>query len=303
MKFTIGGLKLTLTIIFALLIISGGTIRTEAQPQIKDPLTLEMVLTGLRSTSSGVSLATKNEFIKLRVNELGVDFPLIAKVEKDLRTNGASDSLIATIRRKAPKVVDEKAREEARQRREKRDQEILTYTKDIAKNPKDAEAFYKRAILYETQADYQLALEDYVRALEIKPEDQTTKYRLNRILDQIGDYLVTEVRRDRDPAFKRDAYVKGYISTGKDRRREMMLTPPFYKGSGDKSFGDRKELVYVLAFVNEKGRIVSAIEVSNKFWLADSAIRAAKSSSFFERRSSAGESANDWVIIIYEYER
>ncbi len=303
MEFIISRLKLTLTIIFGLSIVFGASVPTKAQKQIKDPLTLEMITTGLNPTSLKASSAELNEYIKLRVNELGVDFPLTAKIEKDLRTTGASDSLIEVIRRKAPKVVNEKERAEAKIRREKREKEIADLTKAIEKNPKDADAYKKRADLYEIQADFELALEDYVRALEIKPDDQTTKYSLNSVLDEIGDYLVTPIRQNSDPVFKRDAIVKGYISRWENRRREMILNPPFYKGNGDKSFGDKKDEVKILAFVNDKGRVVSATAISNQFWLTDSAIRAAKSSSFFEKKSTSEKSANDWFIIIYEYER
>jgi tetratricopeptide (TPR) repeat protein len=302
MEFMVSRLKITLTLVLSLTIFFGGNLQTKAQTQIKDPLTLEMILTGLKSKSSELSLANKNEFIKLRVNELGVDFPWTAKVEKDLRAGGASDSLIEAIRRKAPKIVDEKQRAEAKLRREKRDKEIADLSKVIESNPKDADTYRKRAALYDNYADYRLALEDYVRVLEIVPDDDQAKYRLNRILDDFSRYFYIPVRRSDSP-FERDAYVKGYISIGKEKRRESMLNPPFYKGDGDKSFGDRKELVYVLAFVNEKGRVVSATEISNQFWLTRSAVQAAKSSGFLEKRAASEKSENDWVIIIYEYAR
>lgn len=299
MEFRQSCLRFTLTVIFGFSVLIFGIV--PARAQIKDPLTFEMVMTGLKSKSSGASLGELNEFIKFRVNELGVDFPFNAGVEKDLHIAGATSSLIEVIRRKAPKAVDEKARAEAKIRRDNRDKEIADLTAAIEKNPKDAESLKKRAALYDLYADYHLALEDYVRALEVTPGDQTAKNRLNRILDDMEIFFITPVRRSDSP-FERDAYVKGFISIGAVRLREMMLSPPFYRGGSDNTL-KRKETVHILAFVNEKGRVVSASAVSNQFWLTDSAIKAAQSSSFFERKPSAGQTANEWVIIVYEYER
>ncbi len=290
--------KLFLSFVFGFVFFIGG-----ATAEIRaEPLSLKMLITGLKSTTSGMSLDAKNSYILKRVNELGVDFVFTPQLEKDLRQAGASDVLIEAIRRKAPKIISEAEQKELRSRREARDREIENYTKTIESNPKDAEVFVKRALAYEKDADYLPALEDYVRALAIKPDHQTAKRRAERILEDFGDYFYTRVRRS-DSSFERDAFVKGFISIGENKRRQMMLNPPFYRGDKDKSFGDRKTLVYVLAFVNEKGHVVSASEISNAFWLSRSAIRAAETSSFFERKTPPENAANDWVILIYEYSR
>lgn len=289
-------------VIFLNLIIIFGNIFTHAQKQLTEPLTLRMLITGLKSDSSGMSLSSKNKYIALRVRQLGVDFRWTSSVERRLRNAGANDSLITAIRRKAPKVIDERVRAEAKQRRAKRQQDILNLTKAIKANSNDVDAYKKRGILYERQADYYLALQDYVKVLEIHPDDKTAKFRLSKVLDDFGNYFYIPVRR-KNSIRKEDAFVKGFISIGKERRREMMLISPFYKGDRDKSFGKRKELVNVLAFVNPKGRVVSATAISNQFWLTRTAVQAAKRSSFFEKKSVSKQSNNDWVIIIYEYER
>ncbi len=289
--------KLFLSFVFGFGCFFGGVFEVRAEP-----LSLKMLITGLKSTTSGMSLAAKNSYILKRVNELGVDFVFTPQFEKDLRQAGANDVLIEAIRRKAPKIISEAEQRELRQKREARDREIENYTKTIESNPKDAEVFVKRALAYEKDADYLAALEDYVRALAIKPDHQTAKTRAMRILEDFGDFFYTPVRRS-DSTFERDAFVKGFISTGENKRQEMMLIPPFYRGDNDKSFGDRKTLVYVLAFVNEKGNVISASEISNAFWVSDSAVKAAKSSSFFEKRNPPKDAANDWVILIYEYSR
>ncbi len=289
--------KLFLSFVFGFVFFFGGVVQIQAEP-----LSLEMLVTGLKSTTSGMSLAAKNSYIEKRVSEIGVYFVFTTQAEQHLRAAGGNDLLIETVRRKAPKILSENEIRAHQQRRETQAKQVDSYTKTLESNSKDAEVLVKRAMLYEKDADYLLALEDYVRALAIKPDHQTAKTRAKRILEDFGDFFYTRVRRS-DSVFERDAFVKGYISLGENRRREMMLNPPFYRGDNDKSFGDRKTLVYVLAFVNEKGSVVSASEISNEFWVSDSAIKAAKSSSFFEKRNPPKNAADDWVILIYEYSR
>lgn len=290
--------KLFLSFVFGFVFFFGG-----AAVQIQaEPLSLEMLVTGLKSTTSGMSLEAKNSYIVRRVSEIGVYFVFTSQAEQHLRAAGANDLLIEIVRRKAPKILSENEIRAHQQRRETQAKQVDAFTKTIQSNPKDVEVFVKRAMLYEKDADYLPALEDYVRALAIKPDHQTAKTRAMRILEDFGDFFYTRVRRS-DSSFERDAFVKGYISIGENKRREMMLNPPFYRGDNDKSFGDRKTLVYVLAFVNDKGSVVSASEISDAFWVSDSAIKAAKTSSFFEKRTPSKDAANDWVILIYEYSR
>jgi tetratricopeptide (TPR) repeat protein len=301
MKLTTSLLRLTLTIIFGLSIILVGNFQLRAQTQLTDPLTLEMLMTGLKSASSGMSLANKNQYIIVRVDKLGVDFPLTPTAEKDLRGAGANDSLIVSIRRRAPKVVDEKKREAARKRRAKREQDIQAYTKAIEENRRDAESYRKRGMLYEYQADYRLALEDYVQTLEINPTDQTTKNHLNRVLRTIGKYIFTPTRKKTDPTSRQSAFVKGMMTTISPSRAAMFLVQPL---SGKKATrSKRKMTVNILCFINEGGDVISVTALDPEFSEVRAAKQAAKSSSFYKLKSSYEKKTKDWVIISYEFER
>lgn len=303
MKFSTYCFKTFFIVIFGLTIFIGGVVQIQAQELKPQSLTLQELLTGLESTSSGMSLENKNEYIIMRVNEIGVDFSITSVIEKSLREAGANDSLIQTIRLKAPKSknISPAIRAEATRKREERDQAIKDYTKAIEKNPKDEEAYIKRALAYFYAADYELSMEDYVRVLEINPENQTAKFRLTGTLKRIGKYFLYPARRSNSDN-NSGATVKGFISTGNVKRREMMLSPPFYSRRRNNGF-KRKRLISVLAFINEKGRVVSTIALNGDgFPEARPAIMAARSSTFFEAKSSA-RSTNDWVIIVYEFDR
>ena len=66
------------------------------------PLSIDELLTALSSTSSGLTIDEKNEFITTRVSERGVDFPASDENLNRLRTAGASPELIETISSNAP---------------------------------------------------------------------------------------------------------------------------------------------------------------------------------------------------------
>jgi hypothetical protein len=68
------------------------------------PLSLAEVMTALQSTSSSLSLSQKNSFIKLRVEQRGVTFSLSKAIEDELKTVGATTSLISSIRNNGPQA-------------------------------------------------------------------------------------------------------------------------------------------------------------------------------------------------------
>jgi hypothetical protein len=63
----------------------------------QNPLTLGDIMTGLRSKSSGMTLAEKNEKIKQWVEEGGITFDLTVDIRNELKQAGATYELLATI--------------------------------------------------------------------------------------------------------------------------------------------------------------------------------------------------------------
>ena len=90
-----------LVITFCLALIS-LTFSNQALYAQSKPLTLAQVLTGLQSKSGGFTLSQKNTFITKEVQKKGVTFKLSPELERELRSAGASTSLIRAIRLKNP---------------------------------------------------------------------------------------------------------------------------------------------------------------------------------------------------------
>lgn len=93
MKFLFRFRKIASTLIFTLTLLAGsGTVYAQ-----ETPLTLLQMMTALRSTSSGMNLAQKNNFVRQRVLQRGVTFTLSEDLVKEFQNAGASDPLIDAI--------------------------------------------------------------------------------------------------------------------------------------------------------------------------------------------------------------
>ncbi len=102
-----------LTIAFCAAVISLTATFQTIQSQTK-PLSLAQVLTGLQSRSGGFTLVQKNTFITKRVHQKGVTFKLTPEIQKELKTAGASATLIRAIRLKSPRTTRPPTADEAK---------------------------------------------------------------------------------------------------------------------------------------------------------------------------------------------
>jgi len=140
---------ITLGLILA--IFSAKAIAQEGQISLAD------TLTGLRSKK--VSLDERNKLLAEAVRKRGVTFTLSPEIEKELSTTGADKTLLDAIREKAPAP-----------------------TVAAAPSPKpvatpagpDYMYFQKRAGTYMIAGEYDLAISDYTKAIEMNGNDYTT---------------------------------------------------------------------------------------------------------------------------------
>lgn len=72
----------------------------------KSPLTLAQIFNALTGKSIKLSISKRNKIAVQKVLELGIDFSLTPDIEKELRKAGATEELIAAIRRKSKIIVD-----------------------------------------------------------------------------------------------------------------------------------------------------------------------------------------------------
>lgn len=68
------------------------------------------------------------------------------------------------------------------------DQAILNFTKAIEINPKFAEAYYRRGIGYGKKGEYDRAIIDFTKAIEIKPKDVKAHYARGIVYAEKGEY-------------------------------------------------------------------------------------------------------------------
>ena len=68
------------------------------------------------------------------------------------------------------------------------DQAILDYNKALEINPKDALAYYHRGISYEKKGQYDQAISNYTKALEINPRDTGAYYNRGMAYGNKGQY-------------------------------------------------------------------------------------------------------------------
>jgi tetratricopeptide (TPR) repeat protein len=144
------------------------------------PLTFEAISIGLRTQSREPevnTLAKRNIYIAARVTRDGVTFLLTPELEKQLRDTGATDDLIAAIRKansdSAPVIKktgeDFKRSGDTHRAKAEYDAAIKDYTSavDEYKLDQDADIYYGRGIAYYFKGNYPSALNDLGRAIAL----------------------------------------------------------------------------------------------------------------------------------------
>jgi TonB family protein len=179
------------------------------------PLTLADILTGLRSKK--VTLADRNKLLTEAVKKRGVTFTLTAEIEKELEITGADKDFIETIRQKgpitkaAPVVPAATAakpapgptpapsaaappdftfyqnRANARFVKGEYDLAVVDYNKVIELNSKDASTYFYRAMAYYNKKAYGLAIADYNKAIELDPKDSMLHLNRGDSYEKIGN--------------------------------------------------------------------------------------------------------------------
>jgi TonB family protein len=156
-------LKRTYLVTFFLLslILSLNTFASAQPPQ----LSLADILIALRSKK--VTLIERNKILTDAVRERGITFGLTAEIEKELANTGADKELVDAIRQKSPQIkpVEQvKATVAA----------TPAPTPVPSPTPPDFAFYQKRAVSYIVKGEYDLAVADYSKVIELKPDDAST---------------------------------------------------------------------------------------------------------------------------------
>jgi len=156
-------LKRTYLVTFFLLslILSLNTFANAQPPQ----LSLADILIALRSKK--VTLVERNKILTDAVKERGITFGLTAEIEKELANTGADRELVDAIRQKSPQI---KQVEQVKAAPVNTPAPIPV----ASPTPPDFTFYQKRAVSYIVKGEYDLAVADYSKVIELKPDDAST---------------------------------------------------------------------------------------------------------------------------------
>ena len=174
-------------------------------------LSLADILIGLRSKKA--TLVERNKLLTDAVKERGITFALTPEIEKELETTGADKPLIEAIRQKsvlvkvkapaptpAPKPVATPVptptppdstfyfnRANSNFVKGDFDLAIVDYNKSIELNPKDTSSYLSRGMAYFNKKNYDLTIADYDKVIELNPTDAKTYFNRANSYEKLGN--------------------------------------------------------------------------------------------------------------------
>ncbi|MGI8554926.1 MAG: TonB family protein [Pyrinomonadaceae bacterium] len=164
-------------------------------------LSLADILIGLRSKK--VVLEERNKLLADAVRTRGITFSLTPEIEKEMEETGADKELVEVIRQKseeikaalmppvaAPTPLDfafYQKRADAHMVKGEYDLAVLDYTKVIELNPKDASSYISRGLSYYNKKSYDLAVSDYNRGIELSPNESIAYFNRGVSYEKLGN--------------------------------------------------------------------------------------------------------------------
>ncbi len=178
-------------------------------------LSLADILIGLRSKK--VTLDERNKLLSGAVIERGTTFSLTPEIETELVGTGANRELVEAIRRKSEKIIAAVAskpnpapvpvsapvsaatpmpapdyaffRKRADENNFKGEFELAVgdYNKAIELNPKDAASYLNRGRAYSGKKNYDQAILDYNKTIELNPQDSTAYFNRADVYEKKGN--------------------------------------------------------------------------------------------------------------------
>jgi TonB family protein len=175
------------------------------QPQ----LSLVDIITVLRSKK--VTPAEKNQLLTEGVRQRGVTFAINADLEKELRAAGADDALVAAIREKGPAVKVSSTpqpkieaspvpvkkepdfsfyqnRANANFVMGEYDTAITDYNRAIELNPKEAAVYFSRGLAHFNKQSYTPAIADFDKVIELDPKEAMAYFKRGNALEKTGNF-------------------------------------------------------------------------------------------------------------------
>jgi TonB family protein len=198
--FALASLMLSLTLFSQI-----GHAQQQAQLSLAD------VLIGLRSKK--VTLDERNKLLSGAVIERGITFSLTPEIETELVGTGANRELVEAIRQKSERIILAVAskpvstsvsvsapaatpaldyafyrkRADENSSKGEYDLAVSDYNKAIELNPKDPAAYLNRGRVYSDRKSYDLAILDYDKTIELDPKDSTAYFKRGDVYEKKGN--------------------------------------------------------------------------------------------------------------------
>jgi TonB family protein len=186
---------------------------SDANAQTSRQLSLADILIALRSNKA--TMPEKNKILSDAVGERGITFALTTEIETELSKTGADKTLVDAIRQKSPivkaaiKTEPEKPQPKSSPKPvdalpdftfyQKRADEnigkgeydlaIVDYNKAVELNPKSVPAYFNRARAFYFKRDFAEAIESYSKVIELTPKDSVVFYNRGVAYEKMGDAL------------------------------------------------------------------------------------------------------------------
>jgi tetratricopeptide (TPR) repeat protein len=198
-----------LFLILVSLTLSLTTVWQNAEAQ-QAQLSLADILIGLRSKK--VTLVERNTLLTEAVKNRGITFSLTPEIEKELTNTGASPELIEAIRQKSPKikviptpspvpsptpiptptppVLDSayyQKRASAHLFNKEYDLAVNEYNKVIELDSKDATNYLNRGLAFFNLKNYDRAIVDYDKAIELNPKESIIYFNRGDLHEKMGN--------------------------------------------------------------------------------------------------------------------
>lgn len=168
-------------------------------------LSLADLLIGLRSKKA--TLEERNKLLTDAVRVRGITFALTAEIEKELETTGAAKELIEAIRQKSlavkptsappvptatpnptpPAYVAFQQQADAHLVKGEYDLAVADYSKVIELNPKNAGTYLSRGLSYSYKKSYDQAISDYNRGIELAPNESSAYFNRGESYEKLGE--------------------------------------------------------------------------------------------------------------------
>ncbi len=178
--------------------------------QQPEQLSLVDIMTALRSKKA--TAAEKNRILADGVKQRGVTFALNSDLEKELRNAGADDLLIGSIRVKSPAATVEpkpqpkveptpapvatpkppdaayyQNRANASFVMGEFDAAIKDYSKAIELNPKEPTVYFSRGMAHFNKKNFSPAVEDFDKVIELDPTESMAYFNRGVALENVGN--------------------------------------------------------------------------------------------------------------------